>query len=288
MPYPPVIQWNVTFDDALPAINRPKKRQVIKRVQFGFSKSFGNTANQDHVGVENIKVKSVLTNAKLNDSFGRQHANLGENSKNRFAFAPGVEDLEITWKVTGRVHITDLRFELIGTVREGGGAHSRTLWTRDLQWTGGNAGNCPAEGTIVFNGDLGPLPVFAGGGVENLGGGNSHITPLVGDPHFPGDILNVRYAPYKLKLTVIDPTNTQYIDKPAAFVYLDVLVGKVTLDWGPKNVLAASPQIGLPATDRDHLVYDELVDHNGELGGVLPAPGQKEEGFPPVDQLFNE
>jgi hypothetical protein len=275
MPYPPVIQWNVTFNDALPAINRPKKRHVVKRVQFAFSSSFGNTANQDHVGVENLKVRSVQTGARLSDSFGRQHDNLSEHSGKRFAFAPGVEDLEITWKVSGRVHITDLRFELIGTVREGGGINSRTLWTRDLQWTGVNAGNCPAEGTIVFNGDLGAAPVFAGGGVENLGGAASNITPLVADPNFPGDILNVRYAPYKLKLTVIDPTNTLYIDKPAAFVYLDVLVSKVTLDWGPRNVLAASAHIGLPPTERDHLVYDELLDANGELGGAVPAPGQK-------------
>ncbi|HWB83564.1 MAG TPA: hypothetical protein VG675_05465 [Bryobacteraceae bacterium] len=86
------------------------------------------------------------------------------------------------------------------------------------------------------------------------------------DPHtdFPDQFLTVEYSPYKLKLTITGPgVNTS----PAAWTYFHVIIGKLELEYGPKDVLPVQPANPEGGIHRD--TYDDLITQSA----TPPAAG---------------
>ena len=275
MSYPPNIDANVTFTDGFPAILRPRKSAVFSRAVWEV-KSLQNAVRDQWVGVEDLKVTSLQTNARAPASFSRAHDPVPSQSNDRFAFAPGAEALRVDWKVSGADFIYQMRFDLIANASTPG-INPASLWTRTLTW---NAGQCPPNGFIVFTGDLRQNPGLAPPPVtpEQIGVTTGNVItphPLLATA-FPEQFLTAEYSPYKLKVTIEDPHGTLHIIKPARWVYLDVLVERVELEWGPQATLANSPPLFNTGIERDRHVYNKLAVANDaeNLHNALPAPGQ--------------
>jgi hypothetical protein len=89
------------------------------------------------------------------------------------------------------------------------------------------------------------------------------------DPHvdFPGQFLTVEHSPYKMKLTV---KGEGVATSPAAWTYFHVMIAKVELEYGPKDVLPATV-VG----QADHRkVYDDVVAQGAKppSGATVKVP----------------
>ena len=260
--YPPEIV-HTQFTDAVvaPTVAPMKALRVFRTA---FNRAIHNTVTQPVVQLRDIVLQVPATGVVTGKSFdGYPGANVRSNSREkRLHFAPDVETVHLHWDLGGASQITVLAFEVYKTNT------AAPLYRATMNFV---VGACPPAGHFSWNGRLDQDLVCAGAAVV--------CTPNYLAAEFPGDALCVEQGPYKFKLVVLDPGATLVRITPARWVYADVLLGKPTLDWLPRNTLAASPTLptnGLAPLQRDHLVYDALTDANDHenLSGAVPAPGQ--------------
>ncbi|MFY9510825.1 MAG: hypothetical protein WAQ05_07615 [Rubrivivax sp.] len=267
--YPPAIAHaDFTDPPIAPQVAQAKPLRVMRKAYKALG---GNTVVQPVVELAAWKATAQGTQVSSRKSFDADPGApiRSASREKRFHFAPDVETLDLKWKINGHARVTQLRFE----VYERGVAVP--LYTATLTFAGGA---CPQEGGFSWNGRLDQDPVCLVGTVGVVARATQY-TPA----DYPGDTLCVTHAPYKFKLVVLDPAATLVRSTPARWVFADVLLGKPTLDWLPKNTLAASTALPTnalpptPAVERDHQVYDALTDANDlqNLSGAVPAPGQR-------------
>ena len=219
---------------------------------------------QPVVALEELKVTSSRTGRSSQKSFAADPGAVirSASREKRMCFVPEEEVLSVAWKIKGAAHVRELVLEVF---RRGS---ANALFTKRITFT---PGHCPERGTTTFDGDLNQLVVS---GSDYVVAHQNNYLPA----EFPDGVLTVEHSPYKLKLT-IQPTGAILRTTPARWVFLDVLLDGIELEWLPKTTLAASPTLptnGGAATQRDHQVYDAVTDVTDaeNLSGALPAPGE--------------
>ena len=260
--YPPEIVHTQFTDAVVAPTVAPMK--AVRVFRTAFNRAIHNTVTQPVVQLSDIVLQVPATGVATGKSFdGYPGANVRSNSREkRLHFAPDVETIELHWDLGGASQVTVLAFEVYKTNTPA------PLYRATMNFV---VGACPPAGHFRWNGRLDQDLVCAGAAVV--------CTPAYLAAEFPGDALCVDQGPYKFKLVVLDPGATLVRITPARWVYADVLLGRPTLDWLPRNTLAASlplPTNGLAPVERDHQVYDSLTDANDadNLSGAVPAPGQ--------------
>lgn len=260
--YPPEIVHNQFTDAVVAPTVAPMK--AVRVFRTAFNRAIHNTVTQPVVQLRDIVLQVPATGVATGKSFdGYPGANVRSNSREkRLHFAPDVETIHLHWDLGGASQITVLAFEVYKTNTPA------PLYRATMNFV---VGACPPAGHFSWNGRLDQPLVCASAAVV--------YTPNYLPAEFPGDALCVEQGPYKFKLVVLDPGATLVRITPARWVYADVLLGKPTLEWLPRNTLAASPMLptnGLAPVERDHQVYDSLTDANDHenLSGAVPAPGQ--------------
>ena len=275
--YPPAVQFT-DFTDAVeapPVVNVPLVVPVARRF---FAAPRFNPLQTATCGVEDLWVQANVTGKKSRLSYARnpQHPQIRSGSaEKRFHFAPGTEMLTIRWDFKGRERVREAKLELY--VRN----NAAPVWTKFLRWDPAQAvAICPKNPGTQFDGSMNPAGVLAGQHEEVIANFNAN--------DFPDGCLTIDQSPYKLKLTITQADAP--VTKVARFLYLDVLVNSIELEWGPLTALAASPTLDTPAVPRDELVYDSLRRLDGDtidnLTGNLPAPGETKKVFLLLDTFY--
>ncbi len=260
--YPPEINHGDFLDPQIAPQQPPPRPMFVLRTPF--NRNVANAVVHPVIAVEELQVTSNRTGKSSKLSFERDPgATIRSTSKEkRFHFAPVVESLTIKWKLKGAAHVERVHVHLYHR------ASAVPLWTVTRDYT---PGLCPRTDTLNFDGTLSTL---AAGGTDYTEARNTSFAGT----DFPANVLTVKCSPYKLKV-VIEGANGVIRTAPARWLFLDVLIKGIDLEWGPKASLAASPTLPSnvgPAPQRDHLVYDALVDANDatNLSGRLPAEGE--------------
>ncbi len=262
--YPPAINQNDFLDTD--TIESSLAKYNAKRSLFSMPSR--TRVDTPQIRIEKLEVVSLTTGKKTKKSFIRapEHPTITSVSKEkRLHFAPVVENLEIRWRFAGSYRlITEAtieiwqRFALV------------PLWRKTLRW---NAGACPQTGTLQFNGVM-PTEVSATTPAEQL----------FPDAEFPEETMTVASSPYKVKMTL-----TSYPGSRPRWVYLDVLLAGINLEWGPETVIPPSPVIGIPPVERDLTVYRSLTNADQDpfpnLGANLPKGEEQKKIFLSVNQF---
>lgn len=260
--YPPEIDHG-DFQDPQIAPAPPPPKPVFA-IRSPFNRNVANVVAHPVIEVEELKVTSLRTGKESKKSFDDDPgATIRSTSKEkRFHFAPVVETLTVKWKLKGAAHVHRLRVQVFHRASAAPVVEVTRTYDQGL---------CPTTGTFNFDGTL------AGIGVGGAGYSEQRATNFTGTD-FPAGVLTVKCSPYKLKV-VIEGFNGAVRTVPARWLFLDVLLGGMDLEWGPRADLAASPTLPSnvgAAPERDHKVYDSLVDaHDAmNLSGRLPAEGE--------------
>lgn len=196
-------------------------------------------------GIETFSVKANKGGAKAQVFTSDEEP--GEVT-DRLCFAPGTDDeLTVAWTFRRHVCIDKAKLELF---RAGA---AEPLWTREKMWAG-----TPAEdGDFIWEGRLDADDDDRRDEVEVT----LHETEA-----FPDKLLTAEFSPYKLKLTVGGEGDAP---RAAAWVYLDVLVHEVALDWGDAGWIPANRTEPGSVLKKSHATYRAFeVDLLDRLSGT--------------------
>lgn len=146
-----------------------------------------------------------------------------------FHFLPGIDPVEIRWKVSSIKKITKAKFEIWSAAEP-----NRAIWTKEYQG---------AEAQKILSGE------------DQKGSGPLAWSEVVvsGDAQrFPDQIPNLAHAPYQLRLTVTSESGRV----STAWTYFDILVDSIELHWGDQSLIPTGNiqdvlPVYQPLTDRD-------------------------------------
>lgn len=226
------------------------------------------TIDTKHCGLVELWIESATTGKSCRQSFDKYETipSATDQSK-RFHFAPLLEELKVHWKLKNPQFIKSIDLELFRNV----GDNAEKLWTKRITW---QVGKCPESGDTLFNGDLNADPQIRQ--EKNFQEILTNVSKL---EDFPYKCLTVEHSPYMLKLTVAEALAEK--KSYMRWLFLDVLVDSIELDWGAettKKVASASGGSSTTSTasekgahlllskirpdivnDNDHVNYQEKV-----------------------------
>jgi hypothetical protein len=161
-----------------------------------------------------------------------------------FHFLPGIDSVEVRWKVSNIDNVQKLRFEMWCATDK-----TNPIWS--MEKTGGAAvallkgPDTKGEGPLAWN---------------------QIVIP--GGPKFPDQCPNVANAPYQLRLTV---TCARTGAVTTAWTYFDVLVDSIELHWGPEGWIPGTPIQNVSPVLRVKTTADEKKVLKRLKGQVLPT-----------------
>jgi hypothetical protein len=268
--YPPIIPPEAFASDML--ASEPQHEETVLSVQRSVrGEDSSNTHDLRTCGVTSLKVQSRKTGAACRNSLcladGAQ--TVPSASDRRFHFAPVAEDLDIQWTFEGNDFITGATLELFRDVA----GKAQRLWTKKMTW---KPGSCPKDVSTLFNGTFAAADKY----LPVSGANPEDVTVAVeagaaGD--FPDGCLTVRLSPYKLVLTITEALCPKVPGE--RWLFLDVLVHSVELDWGDPQTLL--PQDRRDITDAQKkqkvLGYEKSVCADLKKANGRPGAGLKHE-----------
>ncbi|HEY8041317.1 MAG TPA: hypothetical protein VIF15_16030, partial [Polyangiaceae bacterium] len=241
------MKYPIPFDHALfplvavfraPAERGPSSKVASIATNYGGALKL---APRRYAAARELRVRTP-DDAKKSDSFQneRPDGNPGADASH-FHFLPGIDDVEIRWKVDRPLLASKTRFE---------------LW-------------CATDGTApVWSSDHEGAPTS---GQEEGSIACSEIR-IASDDRFPDRCPNAAHAPYQLRMVVTD-RETGCVS--TAWTYFDVVVDSIQLHWGaqalvPPGDIADVLPIYNALTDRDEKA---LVTALGQTTTRVPDTG---------------
>ncbi len=192
-----------------------------------------------------------------------------------FHFAPLEEVVHILYSIEDDHDlVTGGRLEL-RRARDG-----ELLWRRDLDV---EAGECdPGDHDLRWNGVSGyyqPLPgrpQAVGARSENGEFWLHEYGPYDEDAPLPQEVLSISESPYVLQLVL---EGDGFGEPGLAWTNFEVKLAPVVFEWGPLDVLAASPTLGTGNDERDQWVWNSLSDRRNltNLAGRPPKKTEEED-----------
>jgi hypothetical protein len=276
--YEPVIKGE-NFNDALEEADKPKETtvEISRSVQ---ERPSTNQANLQFCSVEKLWLDTPGKKGPEDKAVIIPHDDIPAEAPNRWHFAPKEETTKIRWELKGRLASTpaalanpiELKLELFTRKAP------QPLWTKIIKW---EAGECLLRGETEFNGLLGEdLFKSAAGRTKRT----SDVTiKFPAKDIFRDGVLTVDHSPYKLKLSIVDGGELRLL--VAKWIYIDVLVDSLEMNWGEIAMLPKRTDITDPtnlkkvaghkkdpniATDKDIKGYEEIILE--ELKTAKPKP----------------
>lgn len=227
--YPPAIAETDFPDPRVAIVPAQRATDLAKITRRAHERRDFDTLDELRCSLSKLVVRSRTTGAALESSWrdGEAHAPIATDGAERFAFAPGVDRLELGWEVRGAPAITKLRFSLY---RPGANLGSALLWEKLVEYRG----KCPRVGHVYFDGDLAATAWRA----TDAEGTAVAVTVTNHAPalDFPDGVLNVVQGPYKLKLELVEHLGGTRLGATIRWLYLDVKLAGIELEWGDWKV----------------------------------------------------
>lgn len=283
--YPPVIKYSdykVEETGTQPIIS--PSLQVAKSTTEA---TIRNRVSSKSCGAAEIWLNSTTTNVKSKKyhktSDKPKHDDIPDTDDSRYCFAPMREDVWIHWKHKHPELIKESKLELFCHI----GGKLTCIWTKTFIWD-----KCPPEAKTLFKGSLTLLDKVSDK-EKNTGLNDVTLDYDRGtfDALFPGECLNVQFSTYQLKLTVIPQSEVVRKLPRAIWMYFDVLIHSIDLEWGNFSLLPKTRDdiddtykekiLGKAATDNTPKVvgFEETVlldlKDTAKNGNAKPAAGKK-------------
>lgn len=268
-PYPKEIKYS-DFNTNLPRPPRPFPQiHVTRSVK---DQPIKNTVDAQSCGPASIWLNSLTTGVRSPEtalhksSDTPSHAFITAASPSRYCFAPLYENVFIRWKHKNPELIRQSKLELFCRIND----ELTLIWTKTFTWT-----NCPEDARTLFKGSLTyfdeELDKKNNPGLENV---TIDYDREKFDTFFPGECVTAEFSPYKLRLTVIPIAKPTRSYPTSEWVYFDIRVHDIELEWCPDTDLDKV----LPNTNkaRNLAMCRSLADadDNDNLNGVIPSIGQ--------------
>lgn len=232
-PYPIVIKYSdFTVNTRSP---RPVACQTSYHKIHPWS---GNSQRCQHQKLRSTKLWLHSRQTKIDStkfytlSDNPTHTDIAETDTSRYHFAPLYEDVFIFWENKDPELIKESKLELFCALATGWLIFGPKTFTWD---------NCPAKAATRFQGNL---TLFDEALDKKLNKGLRSVKLDYDkgrfERYFPNDCLTAQFSTYQLRLTVT-PKSPSVMDTPKAmWMYFDILVHSIDLEWGdvallPKN-----------------------------------------------------
>lgn len=264
-PYPPVIRSADVFDPPRRLIPRRHREVVMPRS----SRELPVQSSVDRVrcGVSRLSLRSMTTGRATQTSHTSEewnHGPIASDAAERFHFAPRLEDVRIHWGHDNPEAIAETVVELWARIR----GDAKRVWSKTFRWN-----RCPEDARAHFSGDLTPntaeadkrMNVGAAGVVREFDA-NGEVGRC-----FPAGCVTAEHGPYAIVVRVVPRQESFEASPSCRWVYFDILVDGITLEWCPPELLEKI----IPETNkaRNLEVCRALTDPGDQdnLAGALPA-----------------
>jgi len=241
--YPAVIRC---ADYATPPMAVVSAPPVLRLSREAAGVEIRNTVAVQTCGPRLIELRSRTTG--VNSSIWRRssdaaHADLAYNDAGRYFFCPLQEDLWIHWAHENPALILETQLQLYCRIN---GALTK-IWAKRFRW---RSGQCPATAKTLFKGNLTLRDE------DEDKANNSGLSMVALDYNAaaaPGNLfangcVTAEFSPYQLRVAVVSLSGTA--DPEYTYLYFDVQVHEIKLDWGENAAIPRGVPMSRPTAIR--------------------------------------